>query len=67
MTDLNTTVGETQLDALRTALTAHFPATERPDAVDFRITEEHDGFEGRPGPQTGPCSCSGPAPRRPPT
>ncbi|WP_331750873.1 hypothetical protein OG215_36670 (plasmid) [Streptomyces globisporus] len=46
MTDLNTTVGETQLDALRTALTAHFPATERPDAVDFRITEEHDGFEG---------------------
>ncbi|WP_274036569.1 hypothetical protein [Streptomyces sp. MMBL 11-1] len=46
MTDLNTTVGETQLAALRTALTAHFPATERPDAVDFRITEEHDEFEG---------------------
>lgn len=46
MSDLNTTMGETQLDALRTALTAHFPEAGRPDAVDFRITEEHDEIEG---------------------
>ncbi|MFG3429606.1 hypothetical protein [Streptomyces californicus] len=46
MTDLNATVGETQLAALRTALTAHFPASERPDAVNFRITEEHDDIDG---------------------
>jgi hypothetical protein len=34
------------LEGLRTALLAHFEGAGRPDAVDFRITEEHDDIEG---------------------
>jgi hypothetical protein len=34
------------LESLRTALLEHFEDAGRPDAVDFRITEEHDDIEG---------------------
>ncbi|MEV6421774.1 hypothetical protein [Streptomyces sp. NPDC051662] len=50
MTDLGTTgqplYDDALLERLRTALIEHFSPGERPDAVDFRITEEHDEIEG---------------------
>ncbi|GLF98214.1 hypothetical protein [Streptomyces yaizuensis] len=51
MTDLSTTArpvyDDPLLENLRAALLAHFDAPgRRPDAVDFRITEEHDTIEG---------------------